>query len=127
MSRIDEAISEVWETSSELLANDARAELAQLRDDYSRACDAVTKLDAQVAEQARRIAEFESGDLVAALLDANRTQADRIIEQTRQLEEARQLLTTLEWNDWDDRVDAWLAANPAPEGEPQPPNGEGRP
>jgi hypothetical protein len=28
---------------------------------------------------------------------------------------ARELLTTLEWNDWDDRVDAWLAAHPAPD------------
>lgn len=34
-----------------------------------------------------------------------------VAEQARQIEAARELLTTLDWNDWSDKVDAWLAAN----------------
>ena len=37
--------------------------------------------------------------------------ARKVSEQAAQLEQARILLTALEWNDWDERVDAWLAAN----------------
>ncbi len=33
--------------------------------------------------------------------------------------EARELLTTLDWNDWSDKVDDWLAAHaPAPQEQP---------
>lgn len=35
----------------------------------------------------------------------------------RSIAQARELLTTLDWNDWSERVDAWLAANPSQEAE----------
>lgn len=48
----------------------------------------------------------------------SRHELDRLRAELAQLRaavnEARELLTTLEWNDWNDSVDAWLAAHPAP-------------
>ena len=73
----------------------ARAELAALR--------------ATVAAQARQI-EAKS-ELINMLVDYTFSFRDKFAEQAGQLEQARELLTTLEWNDWSDKVDAWLAAN----------------
>lgn len=102
----------------------ARIDLAQLRADLH-----------AVQE---RIKEFESGALVAALLDANQTQADRIIAQARQLEEDRKLRELAEalvnslgyWMNAEEEpqeclkaelaLGEWLAANPAEEAEKQP-------
>lgn len=99
------------------VGDSARAELAQLR------------ADLQAAQ--KRIKEFESGDLVSALLEANQTQADIIIEQARQLEEARDMIdqscsdavAIVNMSDGyvhemadhlANQLGEWLAANPAP-------------
>jgi hypothetical protein len=50
MSAIEEALSEVWETSSETLAEAARAELAALR--------ATIEAQARQLEQARKLIEY---------------------------------------------------------------------
>lgn len=93
-------------------------ELAQLRADLHAAQE--------------RIAEFESGDLVSALLEANQTQADTIIAQARQLAEARKAMMAIndKYDMWCDAPEpndkafffrtieisrVWLAANPAPQ------------
>jgi hypothetical protein len=45
---------------------------------------------------------------------SNNLQAERIAALEQAVSEARELLTSLEWNDYDQRVVAWLAAHPAP-------------
>jgi hypothetical protein len=48
-----------------------------------------------------------------AMID--KAQAEHISALEAAVEQARELLTTLDWNDWNDKADAWLAAHPAPE------------
>lgn len=84
---------------------DTRAELAALR--------AIIKEQEQdIANITAREAEIKHNYETAAL-----NQAARMTALEASVEQARELLTTLDWNDWDDRVDAWLAAHPAPQAE----------
>lgn len=99
MSALDEciAIADSIEGEDQFtgVAINARGELAALRDSE--------RYWQQTAEQERANAaeQRERAEKLRATVEA----------QARQLEEARRLLTELDWNDWDERVDAWLAAN----------------
>jgi hypothetical protein len=48
-----------------------------------------------------------------AMID--KAQTERISALEAAVEQARELLTTLDWNDWSDKVDEWLAAHHATE------------
>lgn len=121
MSALKELIDRVEVSLDLLLAQDARAELAAL-------CAERDRLAKQLAtDYSQRDDEPSYLDALSLVLEWHKAPGDisfeawictRVKAQARQLEAARKLLTDLDWNDWDERVDAWLAANaPAPQAE----------
>lgn len=98
-----------------------RADRAQLLDDISALQDKLRADSADLQAAQARIAEFESGALVEALLEANRDQSDIIIEQAQQINNARRIIQHLLLCDQSENCfirtiasQDWLAANPDP-------------
>lgn len=98
----------------------ARDELAQLRARAAKA-DEWRKKYERIAIHTG-FAEIPAGqghvisadpETICNFIDEVVAEADALLatvaQHAAQLEQAHELLTTLDWNDWDDRVDAWLA------------------
>lgn len=111
MSALDDSLTDVWESISELLANDARAELAALR-----ASEQYWQQTAET-ERANATEQRERAEILGAIVEV----------QERQLEQARMIiigpyeghgLTSCACNFCRDRR-TWIAANaPAPQAQP---------
>lgn len=90
------------------------AELAQLR--YRIAMLEVLDGDDGLIAANRLMDACERGDIPQQLMPDIQEARNEIVALRATVAEARELLTTLDWNDWDKRVDDWLAANASQEG-----------
>lgn len=116
MSALDEFLAMYGDDAD--FVNECKAELAQLRAAAKEAQEAHVYLDESPVNGDPDETPVILADRIALLVgDVIKLRAT-VAEQARQLAEAHKLLLWLEWTDWNkwsDRVDAWLAANPAPE------------
>ena len=107
--------------SQEVGRREARAELAALRDSERYWQEQAETQRAEAAAQREIVAKLVSARiyLVESYVNAPAVAeplplVERIAELEQAVNEARELLTSLEWNDWDKRIDVWLDTHPAP-------------
>lgn len=107
MSAIDEAVQQYRSGKQK----DARAELAKLRARVAAQAAIIKEQEQDIENITRResVVVDNYQRTVAALQAQN-------ADQARRLEEARELLMSLNCDGWTDEVDAWLSA-PAPQAE----------